>query len=560
MRTADLWLVWGGAVGLAVLTAAAQAPLLDRNFVPMDEGHLALTASRLLQGDLLYRDIHTGIFPVIYWLSAGLFAVFGEDVLVTRYAQWVVNAGTVALLWIVGLRIVPPRWAALPPLLFVALAWISFPVLTMFNYAALSGLFALGALWAALRYLAEGETWQGAAVGVLVGLCLFTKQNYGGLAAIGIALALLLARRGSALAGRSLVALYGPIVLSGSAFLLVAIGSLLVSGVAGDWLDLTFLSLVGPQLESFDNPIPPILGAHPVGDPRFVFLYIPSSLFDYVLKGDPFLGRPLDMDRVSTIVRLFYGVPLAALFAAPARLAWTELGERCEPTLRHGAGVAVVCFAVVFFFGIFPSAVYSHLAYVLAPILLVFAWLGEQAEDALRRFGSLAPRGWLALAWLATGSAIAATATIPGHVRAAYSSPSSLPHVSLRVSPGQSDLHRQAMAFVESCAAPGEPIFGLPIVPGLYLATERRNPVKWDLLIPGSIDEDAITEALERQRVRCVVRQRDMSPEFPPLGRLYPRLDAYLRDHYGRGRRLEGGGQVWFGLVRTRPFAGERTP
>lgn len=552
MRAVDRRVVWGGAAGLAILSAVSQLPLLDRNFVPMDEGHLALTASRLLDGDLLYRDIHTGIFPGIYLLAAGLFAVFGEDVIVTRFAQCAVNAATVALLFTIGLRLVPLRWAVIPALLFVALGWISFPVLTMFNYAALSGLFGLAALLAALRYADAGRRADGAAIGLLVGLCLFTKQNYGGLAAVGIAAGLSLARPGSGLASRSWTGTFRPVVAAGSAFLLVAIGWLATTGVAAAWVDTTFLSLVGPQLERFDNPIPPIFGPHPEGDARFVFLYIPSSLFDFVLRGDPFLGRPLDLDRISTLVRLFYGLPLAALVAATARLAWTA-GRRA-PDRERAAELLLVCFAVAFFFGIFPSAVYSHLAYVLAPVLLLFAWLGRELEAALARRSVAGARAWLALAWTLTAAALAAAATIPPHVRGTYTAESGLPHVSLRVMPGQAKLHAEAMEFIAGCATPGEPIFTLPILPVLYLASGHPNPVKWDLLIPGSIDEHAIVAVLARERVRCVVRQRDMSPEFPKLSELYPTLDAYVRRNYRRGRALEGAGQLWHGLVRTTPF------
>jgi hypothetical protein len=111
------------------------------------------------------------------------------------------------------------------------------------------------------------------------------------------------------------------------------------------------------------------------------------------------------------------------------------------------------------------------------------------------------------------------------------------------------------MRFIEDCTRPGEPIFTLPIVPILYLASGHPNPVKWDLLIPGAIDQQAIITTLERDRVRCVVQQRDMNPEFPPLSKLYPTLEEYVARNYRRGRALSGGGQLWQGLARSTPFA-----
>ena len=225
-------LIFSGAAVLALLAVGAQGPIFDRNFVSMDEGHLALAASRLLAGDVLYRDIHTGIFPVMYATTAGLFALFGEELLVTRIAQIAVNAASVLLLWFIGLRIMPPRWAALPPVLHVALVWISFPVLTMFNYSALAGALGLGALLAAIRFLERGRGVDALAIGLLVGCCLFTKQNYGGLAAVAIAIGILLGRPRSALRETSLALAFAPIVASGTAFLALAIGQAV--GVGGE--------------------------------------------------------------------------------------------------------------------------------------------------------------------------------------------------------------------------------------------------------------------------------------------------------------------------------------
>ena len=167
--------------------------------------------------------------------------------------------------------------------------------------------------------------------------------------------------------------------------------------------------------------------------------------------------------------------------------------------------------------------------------------------------GSFA-RAWSLTAWATVILVVMACSTIPGHVRQTYSSPSGLPNVGIRVSTDQARIHQEVLRFIRACARPGEPIFTLPILPILYLSSGHPNPVKWDLLIPGAIDQQAIVEALEERRVRCVVRQRDMNPEFPPLAELYPALDRYIATHYRKRRPLAGGGQLWHGLIRTAPF------
>ena len=71
-------------VAVAVFALVAQIPILDRSVVWVDEGQLVAIADRLRHGDVLYRDVYTGIFPGIYYLTALLLDVFDEDVVVTR--------------------------------------------------------------------------------------------------------------------------------------------------------------------------------------------------------------------------------------------------------------------------------------------------------------------------------------------------------------------------------------------------------------------------------------------------------------------------------------------
>ena len=137
---------WGGMTLLAGLAILAQLPLYDRSLVPMDEGHLLAASDALAAGKRLYADIHTGIFPGIYWVAAALLEWLGRDALVLRGAALVTNSVTALALYAIGRRMVAPYWAWLPPLLYLALIVVSFPVLSMFNYSTLAvalGLLAL---------------------------------------------------------------------------------------------------------------------------------------------------------------------------------------------------------------------------------------------------------------------------------------------------------------------------------------------------------------------------------------------------------------------------------
>ena len=226
--------------GVALL---AQLSTFNRSIVPMDEGHLSAVAAGLLQGKLLYRDLHTGIFPGVYYTAALLFSVFGEDFIVTRWAQVAVNTAIALCLWRLADRAVRSVWALLPPLLYLALIPFSFPVLTMLNYSTLSVCLALAALLFLLRYLEAARRLDAVALGLLLAAAALTKQNFGGLAFVAIGIGLVWGRPGSALAQRSWISGLWPILASGGAAGLAALGYFAASGNLSHLIESTLLSL-----------------------------------------------------------------------------------------------------------------------------------------------------------------------------------------------------------------------------------------------------------------------------------------------------------------------------
>ena len=356
---------WGSAFGLIVIALIAQLPLFDRSLVPMDEGHLLAAADAMGSGKRLYADIHTGIFPGIYLIAKLLLDVFGRDALVLRWAAVVMNIAIVLALHGVTRRMVAAHWSWLPPLLYLALISVGFPVLSMFNYSTLSVCFGLVGLVFLLRYLEEGLRADGILLGVFVAAAALTKQNFGGLIFIALFLALLAGRAESALAGKSLPRTLVPIAAAGLALTACVTIYFLSNGTFIEWLDATIFSLASSQLENFNNPIPPLLGQHPSGDGRFTFLYTPPTLFNALVHGVPFAGLEITPLLRSLSIRASYLVPLAALVAAPILLFLTR--DWRTGSARNAARSSVLL-AVIFAPGIFPSAIWSHLAFVMIPI------------------------------------------------------------------------------------------------------------------------------------------------------------------------------------------------
>lgn len=535
-----------GAGGLVLAALAIQLPIVDRSFVSMDEGHLVATAQRLLQGDLLYRDIQTGIFPGIYYLAALLFETLGMDVLVTRWVQVAVNTAIALVLWFAGLRMMRPRWAALAPVAFLALVPLGFPVLTMLNYSTVSLAFGLVALLFMLRYVEENRTLDAVVCGLALALCALTKQNFGALAGLALLLGFLWGRRGSPLANRTVVAGLFPVVVAGGGLTLAAASYFVATGSFADLVHATFTQLLSTQAASFYHPIPPILGSHPQGDGLFVFLYSPPALFGYLIHGESLLGVRISPAVCALAIRLSYGLPLLGLVLAPIVLYGTRETDRGS---ERRASRVVVVFAGLFFFGIFPSAIWSHLAFVLPPVLLVGAWVGDRFERALevakpggaRALYVSCAVGVLLLALLAVRSV--------ADIRRWHPVALGLPRASVYLGGEEALLYRGATAFLEQCARIGEPIFVVPTHPLLYFVTDRPNPTRYDLTIPGDVDGEAIIRALESSRTRCVIFDPDMYPEFPPFEQLFPELADFLDTHYERVA-IRGESRTWYGLQR----------
>jgi len=548
------WLVTIG-IGLALTALAIQWPLVHRMVVPMDEGHLAAAVSWMHSGKHLYREIHTGIFPGIYLATYGLFGVFGEDLLVTRWAAAAVNVATTLLLWRITARSTDERWGLVAPIAYLAFLPIAFPVLSMFNYSTLAVGCGLAALFFLLRTLERRNIVDAAAMGFFIACTALTKQNFGALVFVACAISGWIGGRREGFDTRDWMRLSGTVAAAGLVPTLAVVVGFIATGTFMDLFEHTVLSLGGSQVQNFNNPIPPIFGAHPEGDGRFIFLYTPPPMFDDLLQGSTTLGLKPTPGVRSLAIRASYGIPMLVL-ALGATLLWRDpyagddvAARSTRPTLIH---------AIVFFPGIFPSAIWSHLAFVMIPLIPVYVILGNR----LHRFVASSARGpaWsarvvpaLALVvlglWVASGIESRAKAIARNDV------PLSHPRADMYVSERMAGLLGGAVDFIERCAAPDEYVFVAPDMPLVYFLTQRRTPQPHDLTIPGNVDGPLIARSLEAAQVRCIVFNPRMYPEFPPFATLFPQLAGYMQQRFVRVETFTGGDSEWYGL-RRRPGAG----
>ncbi len=545
----------GGACFFAALALLLQLPIYNRSIVPMDEGHLASVALWLQKGKYLYLDLHTGIFPGIYYFTNFLFSVFGNDLVVTRWAEVATNISITLCLWLAGLRVMRPVFAAIAPLLYLAIIPVSFPVLAMFNYSSFSLALSMAAFLFLLRYLDMGTTRDALILGMLLACAVITKQNFGLFTFITCGIALLAGRSGSALEDRAVSKSLVPVAAGGIVVTAIVVGYFVATDTFMDLIYSTVIKLGGDQLDSYNNPIPPIFGPHPISDSKFIFLYSPPHVFNAMLHNEPVLGMHVTPAIHSAAIRLSYGIPLLVLFLGPILVALTWRGESTRQKRRTAISVL---FALLFFLGIFPSAIWSHLAFVLPPTLLLGGLLIDRADRAIARFtgaGVFVWRGVWAIALLLVS--IGGT-QVSLDVKRWHPEPMGVPRASLYVSAGQAEIYRSAMRFIEECAPDGEAIFVAPYMPVVYFLADRMNPTRYDLTIPGDVDGNLIVVGLEQSRTRCIVYDPVMYPEFPPFHELFPEAALYIQRNYRYAAKIEGGGSSWRGLVRqTRRGKGE---
>jgi hypothetical protein len=531
------------AVVAVLLAALVQLPLVDRSFVPLDEGQLVAIGARLANGELLYRDVYTALFPGTYWLAELVFRLLGPDALWLRLVQLVANASIAGTLYLLARRLGCGGFAWLPAVAWPLVVVLSFPGLTMPSYSMLSLAAALVSLVTTLRYVERGRTLDGIATGAFLAASVLFKQNFGALALISVFASIAAAMGDGKLAGRSLFRAWLVPALSGLVVAFAAVVRLWRSGALPAFLEATKPAYYVRHLGWYDQPLPPVFDAHPAELGLFLFLYAPAALFGPMLRGEPWATPAM----LSALVRVFYGLAYVALVLAAVQLAYALRRPGREAAARKVA----LPFALLFWLGLYPTAIWSHLAAVLPPLLLPLAIAAARSFEMLRQRSARlsAGAGW------AAGAAAALTVVVTFFgafaLRAEYRTPFGVRGATLRVPEADASLYGEADRFLRSCAAPEERVFVLPDLPLLYVTTGRRNPTPFDLVIPGEVSEATIIGRLQSSRVRCAVRSRRSSLQFPEFSSLFPELDAWLTDRFEVSETVRSGDVEWQ-LLRLR--------
>jgi len=387
------------AVGAVALVY--QLPFFDRWFSVMDEGHMLQFADLIASGGMIYRDATSYPLPGAFYLLALVFRWFEPSILLSRWVVAIEFALFVPLVFLVIRRLLPLGWSLLAVgVLLLYRAW-AFPHWQMYSYST-TAMLVLAASWVALvQFLASEDRRWLALSGLLFGLGVFCKQDYGAamlLATIGTLV--IYAHTGPAATRKPLLQLFATFLLPGA---IVGAGAGLhfwLQGQLAFVIQLTvlnhFVGLASYDYQSFPSLLP-LFQQDPAlrtgtglynNFPALISTALGTAAFESTLVKETAL--------YDTALKAFIYLPNLLIPAGALRL-WHIRSEFPDPDTRTRALCETALFSVaaafIILIRIYKPQDYVHLAVLYWPLLC----LGVVYAHAL-----LANRGGVrrGIAWL----------------------------------------------------------------------------------------------------------------------------------------------------------------
>jgi hypothetical protein len=315
-------------------------------------------ATRMLDGEIIYRDYDHFTLPGTDVLYMTLFKLFGVRAWIPQAMLIVLGASTAWLIIFISRKLMSGTAAYLPALLFIALPFSSYLDATHHWYSLVATTGALAVL------LEERTVWRLAWAGVLVGIAVFFTQSMT-LLVVGFALFLLWER--------SHQSQTWTLLLKKEASLLAGFLSTFTACVA------YFVWKVGVRQIYYYTVV-------------FVARYYPADWFNnwrVYLTGRPQLHAWTTWLDLPAFVLIHLIVPYVYIVFLVSHV----VGSRSHPSDDLWRRLMLVNFSGVFLFLTVASApAYSRLYAVSPPALVLMVWLLDSSNKLSRR--------WLGSAWL----------------------------------------------------------------------------------------------------------------------------------------------------------------
>lgn len=532
---------------------------------------------RLLEGETLYRDVHYLYPPLSPYFNALLYRVFGPHLDVLHACGLISAILITVLIYRIARRLLSVEEAAIATIGVVL--WCLFKpagnLISPYSFAALyATVFGLGSLLLTLRYAetverGEGDTrWLLLGVGVLMGLCAVTKQEYAIAAAAAMVGTSAMLRRGSPKAifkDLSWVALPAAVIATPVyGWLFAKLGWKLL--VEDCHLFYTYLPPSLVYYNAFRTGLDrPLFSLTQIAGAVAVILTIVSEI---ILISDR--TRKTHRRAVTVLISAVVGIVLIKLIVgkdwdgSPMRAlplilfliltveVWNAVRIGGAPRLKLFPPAAASSMSL-FTIAVYSIAILARVAlrapsggafggfFLPTPLIVAFYLLLRVLPYSIERWSgeAAAARRARLTAFVMLALLLTATAIVFG-VR--YRRNFTVDIMAARghlYAPRVSGLQiKETLRFIETRTAPGETIAVLPEGSDLAFLTGRRVRLRHQIMIPGMMDqaeEQKTVAQLDHERVRYVFLLNRPMKEFglEAFGRdFYPALGAFLRENY----------------------------
>jgi hypothetical protein len=529
-----------GPLLVAAISFAFQLPFFDRWFSVMDEGHMLQFSDIVANGGMLYRDATSYPLPGSFYLLALAFRIFEPSILVSRWMVVLEFTAFAVVVFLLVRRLVSPAYAALCVGLMLLYRVWSFPHWQMYSYSTTALLVLSGSLLAFVRFLETNDRRVLAIAGLIFGLGVFCKQDYGAAALLGMSLTLFVyARSGPRELRKPLLPLFGCFLVPAAAVGAAAGLHFWMQGQLGFVIQLTalnhFIGLSTYDYQSFPSLFPLFQQDPALRSPLGLY----NNLPEIVLVAD----GPAAMQRALYTQTAFYDTAIKALIYGPNLLilggAMRMWRLRSSLTAASGRERYLAELALFFFGAAFALliAVYKPQDYVhLAVLYWVFLSLAVVYAHALLR-------GRRALTWVVAALALAPAAAVAGYTgtlawkfREMYSERVQGDRAGIFAKPSEAKLLDELVDYIHANSSPGEPVAAMPYFPLVLFLADRDGPHAASYIVwpfPEYPDRDQrIIDAMEETKTSLVIYNFTQFPNFPPVSEYAPALFDYLVDHF----------------------------
>jgi hypothetical protein len=197
------------------IVAVASFTIVTEGFAAPDESWFLQVIARLHSGDTLYRDVYFNVTPLSAYVTYGVTAIFGTELVVVRAVVAAALVMTVTCCWLACRQLGVGRLA---PWLLVS-SWAQPP-----PYTPLAMAFFAAAFYATVVWMRSAQNYREsprvlALAGLSAGLCFSAKQNLGLYCLAALLLSVIVAGGRGAIARRACLVVVG-FLLSAAAILL----------------------------------------------------------------------------------------------------------------------------------------------------------------------------------------------------------------------------------------------------------------------------------------------------------------------------------------------------